>query len=126
MNTTATRGYPLGALFVLVTSAATLIAGLAPVVRNLGPQGPHMPNSIVNAIVLCVVPLSVVGGVLGLFQFRWLLGGFVGVAVGTVVGLAAALLSLASSNQLIGTTIAFVVGSGLMIGIALVMRQGRA
>jgi hypothetical protein len=125
MNATATRGYPIGALFVLVTAAATLIAGLAPVLRTLGPEGPHV-NSIINAMVLCIVPLSLLGGIIGLFQYRWFLGGVVGIIAGAVVGVSAGLLSLAPSNLLPGIAIAFVVGSGLMIGIALVMRQGRA
>lgn len=123
MNATA-RGYPLGALFVLVTAAATLIAGLAPVLRSFGDDGPSA-ETIITAIVTGLLLGGLMGGILGLFQYRWFLGGSVGIVAGAVVGVTAGLLSLAPSNLLPGIAIAYVVGSGLMIGIALVMRQGR-
>jgi hypothetical protein len=124
MNAPSSRGYPLGALFVLVTAAATIIAGLAPVVRSF------RTDDVESMTILLAVAAGFAGGgllgmILGLYQFRWVVGASIGLISGTCVGIVAGLLVLAPPRLLPQVAIAFVVGSGLMIGVALVTRRVR-
>ena len=120
-NAPASRGYPLGALFVLVTAAATLIAGLAPVLRTFGDDETDV-EAIAASVVGCLLLGGMLGGILGLFQYRWLVGGSVGAVAGASVGIVAGLLLFAPANLLPGIALAMVAGSGLIVGVALVMR----
>jgi hypothetical protein len=124
MSQPSQRGYPLGALFVLVTASATIIAGLAPVLRGFGDDGPDTATVLIS-VGLGFFAGGAIGAVMGLYQYRWVVGASLGIICGTIVGVVAGLLALAPARIMPSVAIAFMVGSGLMIGIALVMRQSR-
>jgi hypothetical protein len=121
----ASRGFPLGLLFVIVTAAATLAAGLAPVLRSFGNGGADLATVSI-AIGIGWFLGGILGGVMGLLQYRWFLGGCLGALAGSIVGVVAGLLSLAPAELLPRVAIAFTVGSGLVIGVALIMRRANA
>jgi hypothetical protein len=119
MNTP--RGYPLGALFVLVTLCAVLVAGAAPLVRrNLDEVD---PTTFMVALGCGALVGMTVGAVMGLLQFRISLGLLMGVGVGLTIGAVGGMMSLLTSKQLLTATAAMTAGSGLVIGVALVMRR---
>ena len=115
------RGYPLGALFVLVTLCAVLVAGAAPLVRrNLEEVD---PTTFMVALACGALGGMTVGAVMGLLQFRIGLGLLMGVGVGLTIGAVAGMMSLLTSKQLLTATAAMTAGSGLVIAVALVMRR---
>jgi hypothetical protein len=115
------HGYPLGALFVLVTACAVLIAGVTPLVR-LVTKG-DAPEYLLPAIIVGICCGFVVGSTLGLLQFRKGLGLAMGATTGTFIGAAAGGIALLKTEQLIPASIAMSVGSGLIVGVAVLMRR---
>lgn len=116
------RGYPLAALFVLVTACAALIAVITPVVQHLL-KGDTSLEIILAALIGGGVGGLILGLVVGTVQHGWRLGLPVGSVIGLLLGLVAGLLAIAPTDQLPRMAIALVVGSGLMIGVAIFMRQ---
>jgi hypothetical protein len=117
------RGYPLAALFVLVTACAALIAAVAPVLQYLFKEGMNGPQL---GWVLAGGGLGLtLGLVIGCVQHGWRLGLPIGGISGLVLGLTGGALALAPSHQLPQAAVTLVVGSGLMIGVAIFMRQRR-
>jgi hypothetical protein len=115
------RGYPLGALFVLVTLCAVLVAGAAPLVRrNLEEVD---PTTFIVALGCGAIGGLVVGLGMGLLQFRIGLGLLMGAGTGLTIGAAGGMMSLLSNQQLLTATAAMTAGSGLVIAVALVMRR---
>lgn len=115
------RGYPLAALFVLVTACAAVIAAVAPVLQHLfkeGMNGPQLGWALAGSGLGLVL-----GVVIGCVQHGWRLGLPIGSVIGLLLGLVAGLLAVAPTDQLPRMAIALVVGSGLMIGVAVFMRQ---
>jgi hypothetical protein len=117
------RGYPLGALFVVVATAAVLIAGIAPLVRMLVAGETTDWQSALAAVVSGLICGLFVGATLGLLQFRRLLGLALGSAAGTVIGAAAGAMAMLPANQLLSAAIPMAAGSGLVVGVALLMRR---
>ena len=63
------RGYPLGALFVLVTVCAVLVAGVTPLVQMIQ-QGSIESAQFLIALTAGTLGGMVIGVILGLMQFR--------------------------------------------------------
>ena len=118
----ARRGYPLGALFVLVTASAVLIAGFAPMVKSLGRDGSEI---IAFLATLGGGALSglLVGLIVGLLQFRMALGAGMGALAGLLIGAAGGAIAFLPANELGAAAAAITAGSALIIGVALIMRR---
>ena len=116
------RGYPLGALFVLVTVCAVLVAGVAPLVRLIqdGNVETHVVLIAVGSGALCGI---VVGMIVGLLQFRLGLGLVMGVGIGAIIGIAAGVMALLNSEQVFTAAAAMTAGSGLVVVVAVLMRR---
>lgn len=116
------QGYPLGALFVLVTLAAVLVGGIAPLVRTGGENEIEAwaAGLAIGGGVLCGI---VSGVVLGLLQFRIGLGVIMGGSLGTIIGIIAGLMALLSTKQIVPAALAMTAGSALVVGVAFVMRR---
>jgi hypothetical protein len=118
------RGFPLAALFVLVTACAALIAVIAPVVQHLW-KGDVSLETILTALICGGIGGLILGLVVGTVQHGWKLGTPIGAIIGLSLGVVAGLLALAPANLLPRMAVALVVGSGLMIGVAVFTRQRR-
>jgi hypothetical protein len=116
------RGYPLGALFVLVAVCAVLIAGLSPVMRKTV-EGKGDVSEFLAAILIGGVSGLFIGMIVGLFQFRYVLGIGLGALAGTLIGAVAGPMALLARSQITAAAVAMTVGSGLVIAVALVMRR---
>jgi hypothetical protein len=118
------QGYPLGALFVLVTLCAVLLAGVSPLVKNLT-DGMISPREFFAYVGGGAVGGMLLGVVLGLFQFRIGRGVVVGAAVGCVIGLVGGAMSLLSGKQIFTAATAMTAGSGLIVAVAVMMRRNK-
>jgi hypothetical protein len=116
------RGYPLGALFVLVTACAVLVAGITPLVRLIQEGQADGPTFFTAAVVGAVLG-TLVGLILGLFQFRMGMGIAMGASLGSVLGIICGLISLLRADQLITAALAMTAGSGLIVAVAVIMRR---
>src|SRR5258707_1167194 len=92
-------GYPLGALFVLVTLCAVLLAGISPLVKNLN-DGIVPTGEFFAAVGGGALGGMLLGMILGLFQFRIGRGVVIGAGVGCMIGMAGGALALLSSQQI--------------------------
>ena len=118
------RGYPLAALFVLVTACAALIAAVAPVMQHL------FKESVDGAMLAWALAGGgglglTLGLVIGSVQHGWKLGLPIGGISGLALGLVGGVLALAPARHLPAAAVTLVVGSGLMIGVAIFTRQRR-
>jgi hypothetical protein len=118
----ARRGYSLSGLFVLVTACAALVAGFTPLVRLAG-AGQVNGMSLSVALVSGFLGGIFLGLLVGLLHFRSTLAAPIGAATGAVVGLAAGLIALLPQGFLGTSAITMLVGSGLVIGVALINRR---
>ena len=116
------QGYPLGALFVLVTLCAVLVAGLSPLVQSFQ-SGTVSTEAFFGALGIGALCGMFLGMILGLFQFRIGRGVTTGAGVGCVIGLVAGAMSLLSSEQILTAATAITAGSGLIIAVAVMMRK---
>jgi hypothetical protein len=119
------RGYPIGALFVLVTVCAVLAAGISPLAR-MAVNGDVPANDLALATSAGALCGLLVGAVLGVLYFRLAVGLATGVGAGAVIGATAGAMSLLPGNLMITAAAAMTAGSGLVVGIALVMRRSEA
>jgi hypothetical protein len=116
------RGYPLGALFVLVTFCAVLLAGISPLLQNLD-GGIVSPGAVSAAVGGGAFGGMLLGMILGLFQFRMGRGVVIGAGVGCVIGLVAGAMAMLTSRQIVTTATAMTAGSGLIVAVAVMMRR---
>jgi hypothetical protein len=116
------RGYPLGALFVLVTVCAVLVAGVTPLVQMIQ-QGNVESMQFLFALAAGALGGMVIGIILGLMQFRMGLGVLMGTLIGVILGSAAGAMSLLTSHQILTAALAMTAGSGLIVIVAVVMRR---
>jgi hypothetical protein len=116
------RGYPIGALFVLVTLSAVLIGGITPLVRVGSDEVPETVTFLaaIGVGAFCGI---VAGVILGLLQFRIGLGVIMGGTLGAILGIIAGLMALLSSTQIVPAALAMSAGSALVVGVAFVMRR---
>jgi hypothetical protein len=116
------RGYPLGALFVLVTACAVLIAGISPLVRLIQ-EGNVESFSFLGASIAGTLVGMIVGVILGLFQYRMGLGIALGTGIGAILGIACGLIALLNGDQIVVAALAMTAGSGLIVIVAILMRR---
>jgi hypothetical protein len=110
------RGYPLSALFLLVTASGVVLAMVTPIFR--GPQEAGWTELLIASIAGGVV-LSLLGLFLGLFHYsRWrgmlsgvLLGGVLGLLLGPLVFASPASLPLVLLSALGGAVVIVAVGA---------------
>jgi len=115
------RGYPIGALFVLVAVCAVIMAGVAPLMRMA--EGDVESLHVVTAVGCGALVGMMTGLILGLLQFRMGLGIVLGITVGTLIGAAGGMMALLSARQMLPAAIAMTAGSALVVGVAYVMRR---
>jgi len=120
--TNSARGYPLGALFVLVTICAVLLAGISPLVQSFQ-SGLVSMEAFFGALGIGAMCGMFLGMILGLFQFRVGRGVVIGAGVGCVIGLVAGAMSLLTSQQIFTAATAMTAGSGLIVAVAVMMRR---
>lgn len=116
------RGYPLGALFVVVAASAVLVAGITPMIR-VAAQGKVDTDQFVAALGIGTLVGLVLGLLVGAHQFRRASGVAWGAVVGPVVGAIGGLMALLPADQVATAAAAMVAGSGLVVGVALLMRR---
>src|SRR3954468_21559634 len=104
MNTSR-RGYPIGALFVLMTVCAVLLAGISPLAQNFN-SGTVSFEAFLGALGIGALAGMLLGMVLGLFQFQMARGVATGAVAGCVIGLIAGGFALLSSDQIATAAIA--------------------
>jgi hypothetical protein len=116
------RGYPIGALFVLVSVCAVLAAGVTPLARSAA-SGEDLYGDLAKAVGLGTVCGLICGGILGGIYYRFPLGPAMGLVAGAVIGAVAGAMALMPGNQLITAAAAMTAGSTLVVCVALVMRR---
>src|SRR5262245_65637934 len=105
------RGYPLGALFVLVTACAVLAAGITPLVQMVQ-QGNIESMQFVIALGAGALCGMVIGVMLCIMQFRMGIGVLMGTALGVILGGAAGVMSLLTGDRLFTASWAITARSG--------------
>jgi len=118
----ARRGYSLSGLFVLVTACAAIVAGFTPLVRLAGAgrvDGMHLSVALIAGFLGGLF----LGLLVGLLHFRSTLAAPIGAATGAIIGLSAGLFALLPQGLLITSAITMLVGSGLVVGVALINRR---
>lgn len=126
MNVNHTRrGYPIGALFVVVTACAVLTAGASPLVRLVALEEVSLESFLV-ALGLGAGWGLLIGAITGIVQFRSALGGVVGAGAGLFIGAAGGLIALLPAHKLMAATAAMTAGSALIVAVALLTRQDAA
>jgi len=115
-------GYSLSGLFVLVTACAAIVAGFTPLVRLAG-QGRVDGMQLSIALISGFLAGLFLGLLVGLLHFRSTLAAPIGAGTGAVIGLAAGLIALLPQGLLITSAITMLVGSGLVVGVALINRR---
>jgi hypothetical protein len=116
------QGYSLSALFVLMTACAALIGGITPFVRQAGAGGVDWWQ-LGGALAAGLCGTVLLGLLIGLFQYARIRSMLLGMAAGSVIGLAAGLIALLPMQSLGSSAIAMLVGSGLIVGVALINRR---
>jgi hypothetical protein len=119
------RGYPLGALFVLVTLSAVLVAGITPLVRKVFAEGTGAWEAF-GAMAAGATAGAIVGMVVGALEFRRGMGVLMGGGVGTLLGGAAGLMAMLPAGQIATAAVAMLVGSSLVVGVAVLMRRSES
>jgi hypothetical protein len=121
INETPRRGYPLAALFVLIAACAALAGAVTPVIRAAF-RGETDEEMLIGLVIGCAFGCMLLGAIVGMLNFRWLVGSAIGAACGLVIGALAGLLVMTPTKALPPVAVSLVVGSGLMVGIAMLMR----
>ncbi len=119
------RGYPLGALFVVVTASAVLIAGAAPLLRTVFEEDTDVGRIVITTSAAAAWG-CIVGLLVGLLGHRSALASGLGALSGTFIGAAAGMIALLPARELAPAAAAMTAGSALIIGLALVMRRSDA
>jgi hypothetical protein len=117
------RGYPLGALFVLVAAAAVLVAGIAPLFQQAVKGELASTGEFVASVVIGICCGVIVGAMLGMLQFHKGMGVVLGIFAGTAIGAVGGCLAMLPTRHLLAAAVPMVIGSGLVVGVALLMRR---
>jgi hypothetical protein len=118
----ALKGYPLGALFVLVAACAVLTVAIAPLVRALSPDQVKYEWLAATVVAGAVLGLAA-GGLMGLASSRSPAGGALGAGIGLVIGLVAGLMVHTPTGQLPQVALAMLIGSAAIVLVAFWMRR---
>ena len=116
------HGYPLGALFVVVTACAVLIAGVSPLARLAFREEADLGRSLIATLVGAGWGL-LIGLLVGLIGHRTALASGLGALSGTFIGAAAGVICLLPARELSSAAAAMTAGSALIVGVALFMRR---
>lgn len=122
---TPPRGYPLGALFVVVTACAVLIAGVSPLARMAFHEGADLGRYFFATLVGAGWGLFI-GLLVGLIGHRTALASGLGALAGTFIGAASGIIALLPAREISSAAAAMTAGSALIVGVALVMRRSEA
>lgn len=115
------RGYPLGALFLLVAACAVLTAIVAPIGRSVA-SGDITLLELIVALIAGVIFVAFKGAIVGAFHFRVGRGIGIGTLTGAVLGLVAGPLVLLPVSAAIQIFSASVGGSILLVIVGVVLR----
>ena len=115
------RGFPLGALFLLITVCAVLAAHVMPVFPAFRASQINGQDAVVAAIGACVAA-GVLGLIIGLFQSRPIIGVFLGVMIGGTLGLMIGPVCLVPETDFARMFVASLVGSIVLLLFAVTMR----
>jgi hypothetical protein len=116
MNQTATRragGYPLIALFLVLTGCGIIAALVGPAARAVSEGKIGLADALLSSVIGCVV-VMVMGGVIGLFHYRRARGFGWGLLTGAVIGLFVGPLVLAPRESF-GTIVSLSMGGAAVI-----------
>jgi hypothetical protein len=116
MNQVATRrpgGYPLIALFLVLTGCAIIAALVGPAARAVSDGKIGLADALLSMLVGSVV-VMVMGGIVGLFHYRRARGFGWGLLTGGVIGLFVGPIVLAPRESF-ATVISLSVGGAVMI-----------
>jgi hypothetical protein len=116
------RGFSLSSLFVLITACAALVAGFTPLVRRAF-QGDIDGLALSLALVSGFLVGGLIGGIVGLLQIRSWLAAPLGAVAGALVGVASGLIALMPPDTLGAAAVAMLIGSALVVAIALLHRR---
>jgi predicted lipid-binding transport protein (Tim44 family) len=122
-DTEGRRTYPLGLLFLILTSAAILAAVAAPLVRAIDWNNIGDPK-VLAAIFGCIMGGCLLGMIMGLYCFHRSTGVLIGLAVGAAVGPLAGLLVSLGTESLMSLAPALLIGSIILILVAWAIRPG--
>jgi hypothetical protein len=116
------RGYPIGALFVVMTTCAVLVSGMAPVIQQTF-EGNQEIGAVLGATVAGGACGLIVGVAVGALQFRAGLGTILGGIAGLGIGVAAGGMAMLSLDEVGKAAAAITAGSALIVGVAIAMRR---
>ena len=119
------RGYPLGALFVVVTACAVLVAGVSPLARMAANEDADLGRGLIAAAIGAGWG-AFIGVLVGLIGHRTPLAAGLGAASGLVIGAAGGVICLLPARELTPAAAAMTAGSALIVGVALLMRRTEA
>lgn len=118
----SSRGFSLGALFVLVTASAVVIAGVAPLLRDFAGHE-FDPLDLLGVMVAGLVGGMTLGAIIGVHHYRVSTGVSYGAVAGAAIGLISAPITLLRANELGPVALAMFVGSLLIVFVAAITRQ---
>lgn len=113
--------FPLALLFVIVTGAAVIAALIGPLLRDVEWDELEFGPTL-GLLLVATVGGSILGGLLGLFQYNRLLGVAVGLWVGGMIGPVALLLTTVPTSKISAVVPAVCIGSGILLLIAWLIR----
>ena len=118
-RTSSNRGYPLSALFLLVTASGVVLAMVAPVLRGPCEAG---TEELLGAAIAGSLTLGLLGLFLGLFHYSRWRGVLWGVLLGGVLGLLIGPMAFISPTSLPFVLLNSLGGAVVILGIAAVSR----
>lgn len=123
-NRSTLRGYPLSALFLLVTLFATLSAFVAIAARTLNTPDVDSLLKLLGFSTAGCMMFAVLGIFVGLFHYRQLRGMLLGLLSGGVIGLFAGPILLIPTDLFLELVLVSIVGSIIIILVGSITRIG--
>lgn len=120
-NDSPHSGYPLAALFLLLSLAATLLAMWAPAVQAAVGGGEATAYLLAYTIFSTII-WGIVGGFVGLYHYRRGMGALVGSITGATVGVLIGPLSVTRVGGFPGLIVICLLGSAVLVVIGVVSR----
>jgi hypothetical protein len=121
MKTEPARGYPLIALFLVLTACGVVAALVAPALRTIF-DGKIGAKDAVTACIVSSVCIMALGGIIGLFHFHRGRGFLLGIITGGAVGIFVGPMVMAPREAL-GTIVGLSVGgSAIVVLVAVAYR----